>query len=100
VLGQVLRDYQTIVYTPGPYLFIAGLLACIVGFGVRGARRAKQRAPAFLLVGMAITLMGMAAAFEFSWRYQLPGLLLYPLAGALAITALTGKQVEEPAQQD
>jgi hypothetical protein len=36
--------------------------------------------------------MGMAAAFEFSWRYQLPGLILYPLAGALAITALTSKR--------
>jgi hypothetical protein len=50
---------------------------------------------------MAITLMGMAAAFEFSWRYQLPGLVVYPLAGALAITALSsGKKIEEPAQQD
>ncbi|HEV3357389.1 MAG TPA: hypothetical protein VG247_11395 [Pseudonocardiaceae bacterium] len=88
-LSQFLRDYQTVIYTPGPYLFIAGLLACLVGFGLGGARRAKQRAPAFLLVGMAITLMGMAAAFEFSWRYQLPGLVLYPLAGAVALTALT-----------
>ena len=90
-LGQLLRDYQTIIYTPGPYLLICGLLACIAGFGVGAARRAKQRAPAFLLVGMAITLMGMAAAFEFSWRYQLPGLVVYPLAGALALTALTSK---------
>ncbi|HEX4226003.1 MAG TPA: hypothetical protein VHZ97_26805 [Pseudonocardiaceae bacterium] len=101
LLGQVLRDYQTIVYTPGPFLLIAGLFACIAGFGAGAARRAKQRAPAFLLVGMAITLMGMAAAFEFSWRYQLPGLVVYPLAGALAITALSsGKKIEEPAQQD
>ncbi|HEY4457734.1 MAG TPA: hypothetical protein VGN81_25695 [Pseudonocardiaceae bacterium] len=91
-LGQFLRAYQTVIYTPGPYLLICGILAWLAGFGVGLARRAKQRAPAFLLVGMAITLMGMAAAFEFSWRYQLPGLVVYPLAGALAITALTSKR--------
>ena len=91
-LAQVLRDYQTVIYTPGPYLLICGIFACIAGFGVGLARRARQRPAAFLLVGMAITLMGMAAAFEFSWRYQLPGLVLYPLAGALAITALTSKR--------
>lgn len=90
-LGQLLRDYQTVIYTPGPYLLICGILAVLVGFGAGGARRVRQRAPAFLLVGMAVTLMGMAAAFEFSWRYQLPGLVLYPLAGALALTALTSK---------
>jgi hypothetical protein len=100
LLGQVLRYYQTVVYAPGPYLLIAGLFACIAGFGVGAARRAKQRAPAFLLVGMAIALMGMAAAFEFSWRYQLPGLVLYPLAGALAITALTSRKKTGPAQRD
>jgi hypothetical protein len=31
-----------------------------------------------------------ADLFHFSWRYQLPALVLAPLAGALALTALTG----------
>lgn len=31
-----------------------------------------------------------AAAFESSWRYQLPALVLLPLGGALGITALIG----------
>jgi hypothetical protein len=89
-LGQILRDYQTVIYTPGPYLLLAGIFAGIAGFGYGKAKRSKLRAPALLLVAMAITLLGMAALFEFSWRYQLPGLVLLPLAGALALTALTG----------
>jgi hypothetical protein len=32
-----------------------------------------------------------AAAFEFSWRYQLPVLVLLPMAGALGITAFSGR---------
>ncbi len=91
VLGQILRDYQTVIYTPGPFLLLAGIFGGIAGFGYGKAKRSTLRGPALLLVGMAVTLLGMAAAFEFSWRYQLPGLVLFPLAGALALTALTGR---------
>jgi glycosyltransferase involved in cell wall biosynthesis len=37
-----------------------------------------------------ILLLG-SAAFEFSWRYQLPGLVLFPLAGAIGLRAMLGK---------
>jgi glycosyltransferase involved in cell wall biosynthesis len=40
--------------------------------------------------GLAGTVLLTAAAFEFSWRYQLPGLVLLPMAGALGVTAFTG----------
>ncbi|HEX3785429.1 MAG TPA: hypothetical protein VHX38_37740 [Pseudonocardiaceae bacterium] len=90
VLGQILRDYQTVIYTPGPFLLLAGIFGCVAGFGYGRAKRSKLRAPALLLVAMAVTLLAMAAAFEFSWRYQLPALVLLPLAAAVALTALTG----------
>jgi hypothetical protein len=38
---------------------------------------------------MAVTILLASAAFEFSWRYQLPGIVLLPFAGVLGITALT-----------
>jgi hypothetical protein len=46
---------------------------------------------------MALALLGVSAAFEFSWRYQLPGLVLLPLAGVLGLTAWRrGKRRTEP----
>jgi hypothetical protein len=100
VLGPILRGYQTVIYTPGPFLLLAGIFAGVAGFGYGTAKRSTLRAPALLLLGMAVTLLGMAAAFEFSWRYQLPGLVLFPLAGVLGLTALTGgpKQGATPDQ--
>jgi glycosyltransferase involved in cell wall biosynthesis len=41
---------------------------------------------------MALVLLGGAAGFEFSWRYQLPGLVFLPLAGAIGFTALTRRE--------
>ena len=41
------------------------------------------------LCGLGVLLA--ADLFLFSWRYQLPALTLAPLAGALAVTALTGR---------
>ena len=52
------------------------------------ARRSHLRAVLWLptLTGLAVLLA--ADFFEFSWRYQLPALVLAPIAGALGITAL------------
>ena len=36
----------------------------------------------------AAVLLVSSDAFEFSWRYQLPAVVLLPLAGALGMTAL------------
>jgi Glycosyl transferase family 2 len=90
-LAQLLREYQlTVGYTPGPLLglcLIAGLLG---GFGIGNARRSGIRAASLLVSGLGVTVLMTAAAFEFSWRYQLPGLVLLPMAGALGVTAFTG----------
>ncbi|TNC28172.1 glycosyltransferase family 2 protein [Amycolatopsis alkalitolerans] len=85
-LAGFLRGYQLSVgYTPGPLLAAAGLL----GLAGLARRRGRLRGAALLTTGSALVLLGGAAVFEFSWRYQLPGLVLLPLAGAIGFTALT-----------
>lgn len=88
-LGGFLRGYQLSVgYTPGTLLGVLGIVALLAGFGLGRARRSGIRSAALLAAGMAVTILLASAAFEFSWRYQLPGLVLLPLAGVLGITAL------------
>jgi hypothetical protein len=88
-LTHVLRGYQTTVgWTPGPLLAAAGLLGFAAAFGLGRARRSGLRAVCLLAAGAGLTILLTSAAFEFSWRYQLPGLVLLPLAGALGLTAL------------
>jgi len=88
-LAQFLRGYQLSVgYTPGPLLAAFGVVALLGGFGLGRARTSGLRSATLLAVGMAVTILLASAAFEFSWRYQLPGLVLLPFAGVLGITAL------------
>lgn len=88
-LTHLLRGYQTTIgWTPGPLLAVAGLLGFAAAFGLGRARRSGLRAVCLLTSGAGLTILLTSAAFEFSWRYQLPGLVLLPLAGALGLTAL------------
>ena len=83
--ASLLRTYQLGGgYTPGP-LYAVFLLA-----GVAGAlrRRTELRVPCLLVTLAAVVLLVSSDAFEFSWRYQLPAVVLLPLAGALGVTAL------------
>jgi glycosyltransferase involved in cell wall biosynthesis len=90
-VAELLRDYQlTVGYTPGPLLGLALAAGLLGGFGIGDARRSGIRAASLLASGLGITVLMTAAAFEFSWRYQLPGLVLLPMAGALGITAFSG----------
>jgi hypothetical protein len=66
------------------------LIGLLGGLGVGNARRSGIRAASLLVSGFGVTVLLTAAAFEFSWRYQLPGLVLLPMAGALGITAFAG----------
>lgn len=90
-LAEVLRAYQLHGgYTPGPLLAIAALAgvagSCARGFGRRGQAAA---APACLPVtALALTLLLASDAYEFSWRYQLPALVLLPPAGILGAAAV------------
>ena len=90
-LATFLRGYQLSVgYVPGAVLgvaFVAGLLAAS---GVGRARRSGLRAACLLPALCGLSVLFAADFFHFSWRYQLPALVLAPLAGALGITALTG----------
>jgi hypothetical protein len=92
-LAEFLRGYQLSVgYTPGPLLGAFGIVALLAGLGLGRARTSGIRSATLLAVGMAVTILLASAAFEFSWRYQLPGLVLLPFAGVLGITALTRKR--------
>lgn len=90
-LAAFLRGYQLNGgYTPGVLLGGMGVLAVVSACGAGAARGSGLRGACLLTVGLAVTVIGTAAGMEFSWRYQLPGLVLLPLAGAFALTAVTG----------
>ena len=90
-LARFLRGYQlSLGYAPGPLLGVALLASAAGGLGLGRARHSGIRASSLLASGLAATVLLTAAAFEFSWRYQLPGLVLLPMAGVLGITAFTG----------
>lgn len=89
-IAAFLRGYQLSVgWTPGPVLAGALLLGLVGAAGRAGSRRV--RASCLLTAGAGVTILLTSAAFEFSWRYQIPGLVLLPLAGALGLTALLGR---------
>lgn len=90
-LARFLRAYQLSVgSTPGPLLFAALLAGTAGALGVGRARRSGLRGPAFLWTAAGAGLLLASALYEFSWRYQLPGLVLLPVAGGLGLTALRG----------
>jgi len=93
-IARFLRSYQIHGgYTPGPLLALC-VLAGLIGSAMLAFRR--RITPAVRDLGVAcITLFSAAAAvlgisdlFEFSWRYQLPGIVILPAAGALGIAAI------------
>ncbi len=109
-IATVLRDYQLHGgYTPGPlyaFALAAGLGGTLSGLVRRRnptrwkpsrwkprrwkpSAADKDLAGACLLVTLsAVTLLVSSDVFEFSWRYQLPAVIMLPLAGALGLTAV------------
>jgi hypothetical protein len=82
-----LRTYQSIFYTPGP-LFLAcliGAFAVAVGL-VRGrSGRRQARWACLVLAATAVgVLLSPSLIWGFSYRYELPLLVLLPPAGAVA----------------
>jgi hypothetical protein len=99
-LAAILRGYQLHGgYTPGPFLALAALAglagACSFG-GPRGGHVALASASVIVL-GTVLAVLLACDAYEFSWRYQLPALVLLPMAGALGLAALTARFRAGPA---
>lgn len=93
-LARGLRWYQLHGgYTPGPALALAILVALA---GCVGARRSPARAAAALYLATGALVLLAADAFEFSWRYQLPGYVVLPAAGVLGLTALSRRKPPTP----
>ena len=93
-LAIFLRGYQlSIGYTPGTLLGLAVLIG-IAGTLRKSGGGSTLRAESMLTIGIALALIGGAAIFEFSWRYQLPGLVFFPLAAAFGFTALTERRTD------
>ena len=89
-VAAFLRDYQLAGgYTPGPVQALFAVFGLIGGFGY-ARRRTGIRAITLLATGFGLVLLLASAMFEFSWRYQLPGLVLLPLGGVLGMTVLMG----------
>jgi hypothetical protein len=90
-LAVFLRGYQLSVGDiPGSILGVAFIAGLVAAAGVGRARRAGLRAACLLPTLCGLSVLLAADLFIFSWRYQLPALVLAPLSGALALTALTG----------
>lgn len=95
-LAHLLRSYQLhIGYTPGPLLGLAAVLGLLAA--TRRRWRAAGGRAALLVTVLGLVVLGTAAGFEFSWRYQLPGLVLFPLGGALGLAAMTTQLRRAPA---
>ena len=88
-LARFLREYQLDVgFVPGPFLAAALAAGLLGGLGVGRAKRSGLRAACLLPTLCALSLMLSSDLFEFSWRYQLPTLVLAPIGAALGITAM------------
>jgi hypothetical protein len=88
-LAKLLRGYQLGGgYVPGAVLGFGALLGLLTVFR-RKRPLDPARAGALLAASSGLVLLAASAVFQFSWRYQLPALVLLPVAGALGFTTLT-----------
>jgi hypothetical protein len=88
-IATFLANYQRSVgYLPGPPLALGLIVGIAAGCGAGRARRARLRAVCWLPTLTALAVILPADLFEFSWRYQLPLLVLVPVAGAIGVTAM------------
>jgi len=86
--ASALRFYQRFGYVPGPVLALALALALLAALGLRTVGSGLRTA-AFLFAGLAVAVcFGAVLVVPFSWRYQLPQLVLLAPAAALGLTAM------------
>jgi hypothetical protein len=88
-LAGFLRGYQRSAgYTPGTVLLVALVAGGLAACGVGHARRSGLRLACGFVALSCVVVLFSASLYLFSWRYQLPALVLAPIAGALGLTAL------------
>lgn len=90
-VADAFDTYGQRVYLPGPVL-LALVVVAVVGFVRRAPRGAPSSRPLIFLtlaMGLGLILLPDVTA-EFTWRYQLPAVLLVPVAAALGWTRLRG----------
>ena len=102
-LASFLRAYQLDGgYTPGPLLaamMAAGAIGSLFIFSGRRSRRGKngaasdgdrQLAVAAVLASLAVIAVVLGSdVYEFSWRYQLPALVMLPIAGTFGYMVIS-----------
>jgi hypothetical protein len=88
-LADFLDGYGHVVYVPGP-LLLATLLLALAGLVWRRPRGAPPtRALIFLTTSLGVgLLLAPDLTAEFTWRYELPALVLVPIGAALAWTRI------------
>jgi hypothetical protein len=101
-LARFLRSYQlTVGYTRGTVVLVALVIGALGAIGVGRARRSGLQAACLLWTLAPVGLLLVPVAmFEFTWRYQLPGVVLLPIAGALGLTAIIHGATTNPAPDD
>jgi hypothetical protein len=94
-LTRFLHSYSKHVYVPNTLLGIGGIAALLAAAGLGRARRSGLRNASLLFALMTLAVLLPAAAVnQFTWRYQIPQLVLLPPATALAATALLWRRRE------
>lgn len=87
-LADVFDAYGRWVYLSGPLLLVL-LLVAVAGLVVPRQGTPATRPLAFLTTAVGVGLVvAPAMTAEFTWRYQLPALLLVPMGAALGWTRL------------
>jgi Dolichyl-phosphate-mannose-protein mannosyltransferase len=97
-VAAILRRYQLHGgFTPGPVLALAAI-AGLVGIctcGTSARRHATLGRACLLVLASAAGVVLVSDSYEFSWRYQLPGIVLLPAAGLLGIAAISARATFE-----
>ena len=98
-VASFLRAYQLDGgYTPGPLFAlltlgaIAGLLLTVIRRRAGGAGSLRLAAASLLFTGAAVVVLLVPDVLEFSWRYELPAVIVLPPAGVLGIAALLARR--------
>jgi hypothetical protein len=100
-LARILARYQHLGHTPGPVLAACALAGLLAAAGVGRARRSGLRVAAWTFAAVCLAVLVAASlASVFSWRYQLPQLVLLPPAGALGLSALLRRDLPDPDEQE